>query len=233
MHRTLLLAFWFAASCSSQAPFPADPVKPKPEPAEVEPNETEPIQSDAAAGHILGVMQTQGGLILQVDSGGCRKPADVSFTVVAGKLSIAAVTPDHCEAEVPLGEELLFPWAELPTFGELGIIPGPASVLQPGTTAGPTTAPVGAIDEPIYGVLVKPDGLDIRVSSGGCTSVEHFTAWIEPGATELVHLVRTKLDSCEAYVPEGKLLHFTWAQLGVTKSAARLVNPLDELVLKK
>ena len=224
MHRTVLLALWLAASCSTQAPSP-DLVDPKPGPVQVEP--------DAAADQIRGVMQTQTGLTLQIDSGGCSKPADVSFTVVAGKLSIAAVTPDRCEAEIPLGQEVLFPWDELPTFSELGIIPGPVPVLEPGTTAGPTTAVAGAIDEPIYGVLVKPDGLDVRVSSGGCTSVEDFTAWIEPGATELVHLVRTKPDHCEAYVPEGELLHFTWAQLGVTKRSARLVNPLDELVLKK
>ena len=181
---------------------------------------------------ILGLMQTREGLTLQIESGGCRKTADVGFATHAGALSIASLVPDNCEGEVVLGTKLLFAWADLPAFVTLGIELGPVEVLEPGTNVGLSIPPEGARDEPIYGVLVSADGLDVRVDSGGCTQPEHFTAFVEPGETALVHLVRTQPDMCELYVPEGELLHFTWAQLGVTVGKARVVNPLRKLVVK-
>jgi hypothetical protein len=50
-----------------------------------------------------------------------------------------------------------------------------------------------------------------------CSSI---VQWIEPGQVERVHLVRTKTDRREAEIPEGVVLHFTWAQL---------VNPIHKL----
>jgi hypothetical protein len=234
--RPLLLALTFLASCTSTtsesnttAPKPDD-VAAEPTPATEPASPAEPSSSSSstrpATGQLLGVMQTHEGLTLQLHSGGCRKAEDVTFAVNAGELVITNVTIDSCEAVFRLGESVLFPWSKLPSFSKLGMVPDAAPVLKPGTTPGATKAPAGGKDEPIYGVIVKDDGLDVRVSSGGCTAAEHFTAWIEPGKTELVHLVRLQEDSCEAWVPAGELLHFTWQQLGVTKNEARLVNPL-------
>jgi hypothetical protein len=218
MHRALF-ALWIVLACTPQTPATTHEGPSTPQPTAV------------AELEILGVMQTFDGLAVQLRSGGCRDKTNVDFAVVEDKLVIERVESDSCEAEMPLGEKLLFTWDELPAFGGgLGFTPGLAPVLEPGTTPGPTTAPGGVPDEWIYGVLVTSDGLDIRVLTGGCTGVEDFTSWIEPsGKTELVHLIRTRIDGCEAYVPEGVLLHFTWAQLGVTKGEARLVNPIQKL----
>jgi hypothetical protein len=209
--RRAVLALWFVAACAPQA---SPSVSPEPIPVEPE---------------LFGVMQTHEGLTLQLRSGGCRDESDVGFAVVEDELVIPALESDTCEAKIVLGEQVLFTWAELPEFLELGFRPGAVPVLQPGSTPGPTTGPADGQDEEIYGVLVTADGLDVRVWSSGCTGADHFTAWIEPAETELVHLVRTKLDRCEADIPEGMLLHFTWAQLGVTKAEARLVNPIVRL----
>jgi hypothetical protein len=215
MHRALL-ALWVLASCT---PTTSEPT-------------AEPAQPQSTAGQIYGVMQTHEGLTLQIDSGGCRQAGDVTFSAAAGELTITDVTIDSCEAYIVLGETLLFPWAELPTFSKLRLTIDPAPVIEPGRTAGALEAPAGENDEEIYGVLVTPDGLDVRVQSGGCTTADSFTSWIEPGAAELVHLVRSELDGCDAYLPDGVLLHFTWQQLGVTRGSARLVNPIVTLPVR-
>ena len=235
---TLGLACTAASEPSKSEPAKSEPSKS--EPAKSEPSKSEPAKPLIGDGPVLsqpteifGLMQTREGLTLQIESGGCRKTADVGFATNAGKLSIASLVPDTCEGDVVLGTKLLFAWADLPAFVTLGIELGPVEVLEPGTNAGPSIPPEGARDEPIYGVLVSADGLDVRVDSGGCTQPEHFTAFVEPGETALVHLVRTQPDMCEAYVAEGELIHFTWAQLGVTAGKARVVNPLRKLVIKQ
>jgi hypothetical protein len=210
-HRAQLLAVWFLAACTPRT------------------SPTEPTAVEPAELELLGMMQTHEGLALQLRSGGCRDQSDVDFAVVDNQLVITRLDADECDAMIVLGEQVLFAWAELPTFGAIGFRPGVMRVLRPGSAPGPTTGPAGSSDEGIYGVLVTEDGLDVRVFSAGCTGPDHFTAWIEPGETEIIHLVRTKLDGCEAEIPEGMLLHFTWAQLRVTQQQARLANPIDRL----
>jgi hypothetical protein len=211
--RHALFAVWLLAGCTPQtSPSTHEqPASPEPSAAELE---------------LFGVMQTNDGLTLQLPSGGCRDKSDVSFAVAEDQLVITSLASDSCEAKLELGENVLFPWAELPASSGLGFGSGAMPVLEPGLTPGPLAGPEGLDDEAIYGVLVTPDGLDIRVFSGGCTGAEDFTAWVEPGEVERVHVVRTRLDGCEAEIPEGVLLHFTWARLGVTRSEARLANPI-------
>ncbi|MFV8751757.1 hypothetical protein ACNOYE_14525 [Nannocystaceae bacterium ST9] len=255
MHRNFLLAFCVVASCTSaEAPKPAgkdasksapneksEPAKPPSEPKlepidpPAEPKVDAPVpmlMDPAQINQVLGAMQTRDGLTLQVHSGGCRKPADITFGTPGGTLTIDTIAPDTCDMDSVLGTNLVYPWHDLPSFLGFGINIGPAEVVEPGSKAGPSVPPEGAKDEAIYGVLVTSKGLDVRVSSGGCTELEHFTAYVEPGDTQLVHLVRTKPDMCEVYVAEGELLSFTWEQLGVTKGKARLVNPFQKLVIK-
>lgn len=190
------------------------------------PSTPEPTQAD-----LLGMMQTVDGLTLQLRSGGCRGAGDVTFDVVDDALVITNLEPDECEASIELGETVSFTWAELPGFRTIGFGPGAVPVREPAEAPGATEAPAEATEEPIYGVLFTNDGLDVRVSTGGCTTLESFTSWLEPGEPELVHLVRTRMDGCDAFIPEGVVLHFTWAQLGVTKDRARLVNPIHKLPL--
>lgn len=214
---------------------PAEPAKQaepaKPEPSAAEPAQTEPAKL-APGSQILGLMQTKDGLTLQVESGGCRKAEDVAFTSASGRLAIASVAPDHCERDDELGTDVMFPWADLPAFLTIGIELAGAVVVEPSDIAGPSAPPEGSKDEPLFGALVKPDGLDVRVFSGGCTQPEHFAFYVEPGSVQQVHIVRTQPDLCEAYIPEGELLHFTWKQLGVTAGTARVANSFEKLPIK-
>jgi hypothetical protein len=244
MHRTFLAScclVLIACTSSSEPATKAEPAKPskqaepvktEPEPAKPEPAPATEPGKLAPGSQILGLMQTTEGLTLQVESGGCRKAADVAFASTSGALIIASVAPDSCERHDVLGTEVLFSWADVPAFMTIAIELAGAEVVEPGKVAGPSVPPEGGKDEPLYGALVKPDGLDVRVSSGGCTEAEHFAFYVEPGAVQQVHIVRTKPDTCEAYVPEGELLHFTWEQLGVTAGNARVANPFEKLIVK-
>ncbi|MFV8751756.1 hypothetical protein ACNOYE_14520 [Nannocystaceae bacterium ST9] len=233
MHRLLLASCLVA--CTARVPASIDPVPTEAEPTKAEPTKSEPAKSKPAnseSSQLLGVMQTFEALTLQVRSEGCRESADVRFAVIEGELTIDAIAPETCEDTRVLGAPLRFAWSELPAFAELGFELGPVDVLEPGPKPGPSVAPERGVDEPLYGVLVGADGIDVRVSSGGCTVPEHFTAFVEPGEIQLVHLIRLEADSCEADLPEGELLHFTWAQLGVTAGKARVVNRIEKLEIQ-
>jgi hypothetical protein len=226
MHRALF-ALWFVAACAPQTS-PSDPstTEPTATPSDPAPGEPTPKHVRDAELDLFGVMQTHEGLTLQLRSGGCRHEGGVDFGVADEALVITRLEEENCEALMPLGEQVAFVWDKLPAFQKFGFSTAAVPVLEPGTKAGATKAVAGGEEEHIYGVLVTSDGLDIRVFSSGCTGEANFTSWIEPGDIERVHLIRTKLDQCEADIPEGVVLHFTWAQLGVTKQQAQLVNPI-------
>ena len=222
--RRALLALCLTACAPQTSPTPTE------QPATPEPTTTPLVVDDEPL--LLGMMQANDGLTLQLQSGGCRDKSDFGLGVVANALAFTKLDNDQCRAEIPLGANVSFAWSELPEFATFGFAPGDMPVLEPATTPGPTTTIEGAIDEWLYGVLVTSDGIDVRVFTGGCTGAADFTAWIEPGDIDLVHLVRTRIDGCEAEIPEGVLLHFTWAQLGVTDHRARLANQIVKLPLK-
>lgn len=223
------------AGAKKSEPAKSEPAKS--EPAKSEPTKSEPAKSEPALppgkpSEVIGLMQTREGLSLQVHTGGCRKASDITFAVETGTLKVSAIAPDSCEMDSVLGDDFLFAWADLPAFMMLGIELGEAEVVTPGTAAGPSVPPEGAKDERLFGVKLTDDGVDVRVFSGGCTDAAHFAFYVEPGAVQTLHIVRTKPDMCEAYVAEGELLHFTWAQMGVTAGKVRVANPFEKLIVK-
>lgn len=80
--------------------------------------------------------------------------------------------------------------------------------------------------EPIMGYSVDYEGITYQVSSGGCTKKEDFTvAQLESFPVQL-QLVRHKMDFCEAFLPYGTTIKFTWAELGLgAGSQATIANP--------
>ncbi len=223
------------AGAKKTEPAKTEPAKTEPaksEPAKSEPAKSEPALPPGKPSEVIGLMQTKAGLTLQVHTGGCRKASDVTFGVETGTLKVTAIAPDSCEMDSVLGTDFLYAWADLPAFMMIGIELGSAEVVKPGSKAGPSVAPEGAKDERLFGVELTDDGIDVRVSSGGCTAPEHFAFYVEPGEVQALHIVRTKPDMCEVYVAEGELLHFTWEQLGVTAGQVRVANPFEKLIVK-
>jgi hypothetical protein len=70
---------------------------------------------------------------------------------------------------------------------------------------------------PILGYERDEGGLEVRVPTGGCTSKGDFG--IEKNTVGTNHnfitIIRNREDFCKGYFPEGTLLHFSWAELGL------------------
>lgn len=81
-----------------------------------------------------------------------------------------------------------------------------------------------AAGEKIMGVTINDLGIQYQVYSGGCTSKKDFTVQIlESNPVQLV-LERNKVDACEAYLPYGTLIQFTWKELGLANGAEAIIK---------
>src|SRR5262245_45470672 len=94
-------------------------------------------------------------------------------------------------------------------------------------TGGPALAQKGTGEERVIAFTVVPVGIDFQVASGGCTHKVHFgleTVRVKPLT---VRLVRLTPDYCEAYLPKGVTIRFSFAELGL---GARL-SPTEQATL--
>jgi hypothetical protein len=93
-----------------------------------------------------------------------------------------------------------------------------------------TTIEDSAGFDKLLGVEISPSRPEITITawSGGCTEKAHF-------ATKLLHnnegvsvgFIRKEQDRCKAFLPEGKRLTWTYAELGVPQgSTVRVLNPI-------
>ncbi len=67
---------------------------------------------------------------------------------------------------------------------------------------------------------VKEREIEFQVSSGGCTSKSHFGLETLKMNPLTVRLVRIRPDYCEADVPQGAKVIFTYAELGAKTALA-------------
>ncbi len=67
----------------------------------------------------------------------------------------------------------------------------------------------------ILGFEMVSDGMIFIVYSGGCTSKEDFRIDILESNPVQVNLVRLAFDPCEAYLPLGQKIKFTWDEMGL------------------
>lgn len=180
---------------------------------------------------VYGMMQTSEGLTLQLDPSSCREPDDVSFVVEEGKLEAHVQNACAVAGDPKQGSSLHFAWSELPDFAEFDLFLAPARVATPASKPAPSVVPEGAEVEWLYGAVMKDEGIELRVFSGGCTEPDDFEFYVESYLRNVQGLivVRREPDRCKALVQDGTLLHFTWEQLGVTGQQVRIVNPFRKL----
>ena len=69
--------------------------------------------------------------------------------------------------------------------------------------------------ETIMGYSVDREGIEYQVSSGGCTSKDDFTFRMLETHPMQLQLIRVNYDGCEAFLPFGTKIKFTWAELGL------------------
>ena len=82
----------------------------------------------------------------------------------------------------------------------------------------------------LLGADVQAETVSIRIDSGGCTNKDTIEASTDKdGRNEYeVAFDRLKDDNCEAYLPEGVRLTWTYDELGIPAGAyVRILNPVE------
>ena len=86
------------------------------------------------------------------------------------------------------------------------------------------------LETPLMGFEMESDGLVFTVFSGGCTSKKDFRVEILQSNPVQVELVRLRMDNCEAYLPLGQKIKFTWKEMGLSNEHAFFLrNPIGLL----
>lgn len=91
----------------------------------------------------------------------------------------------------------------------------------------------GTVEE-LFGLQVGPEGVTFQVFSGGCTTIEDFR--IERFASDPIQLllVRVVPDLCEAYLPYGTTIRYSYESLGLdTGQRFRVLNPMAPIQVVK
>jgi hypothetical protein len=99
-------------------------------------------------------------------------------------------------------------------------------LLLPAVSGGTAHAQPESSLELVYGFLIREDGLVVQVMSHGCTTKESFL--IDHGEGGGLGFVRAVRDDCDAFLPYGVELSWTYAELRVNPSrvAVYVANPV-------
>ena len=71
--------------------------------------------------------------------------------------------------------------------------------------------------EPLLGVTYDFKTITFQVKSGGCTKKKDFEVLIAKSDPATLELVRHKEDKCEAVMPNGTTIQFTYKELGLSQ----------------
>lgn len=86
--------------------------------------------------------------------------------------------------------------------------------------------------EELLGIQYGPQGLTFQVKSSGCTSKEDFSYVVFERSPMGLVLTRETLDLCEAHVPFGTKITFSYAELGFSPGAVfKVLNPLRTYIV--
>jgi hypothetical protein len=80
----------------------------------------------------------------------------------------------------------------------------------------------------ILGFSVDSEGITYQVISGGCTKKADFNVNLTVNQNQRIELklLRNKQDFCEAYLPYGTNIKFSWTELGLKAgSMVKVANP--------
>jgi hypothetical protein len=93
----------------------------------------------------------------------------------------------------------------------------------------PVTINTSAVNvEPLLGLFIQYGGIVFQVSSTGCTTKEDFQLEVLESFPLQLRLIRLNEDPCDAYLPLGARIRFSYRELGIRPGdQLRVVNPLD------
>ena len=80
--------------------------------------------------------------------------------------------------------------------------------------------------ELVFGYAVGIEGVTFQVQSGGCTNKESFRIELQEKEPMGVALYRVQPDYCEAYLPYGVFVRFSYDEIGLRGNGRfQIVNP--------
>lgn len=86
--------------------------------------------------------------------------------------------------------------------------------------------------EKLLGVRVGAHGITFQVTSGGCTKKSDFSIQQLESFPVQLRLSRNQPDHCEAYVPYGTKIFYSWRELGMGNGSQFVVsNPLGPVTV--
>ncbi|MCU7919699.1 MAG: hypothetical protein KZQ95_15270 [Candidatus Thiodiazotropha sp. (ex Epidulcina cf. delphinae)] len=86
--------------------------------------------------------------------------------------------------------------------------------------------------EPLLGVLFRKYGIVFQVASSGCTQKSDFRVEVMESFPLQLRLIRVQQDPCDAFVPLGERIHFSYRELGIVPGdELRVLNPLGTVVV--
>ena len=81
--------------------------------------------------------------------------------------------------------------------------------------------------EPLIGLIFRPRAIIFQVYSSGCTTKGDFRLEVLESLPLQLRLIRINEDPCDAFVPLGARIRFSYRSLGLEPSQSlRVVNPL-------
>lgn len=109
-----------------------------------------------------------------------------------------------------LGAISLAGCATLPSGGRRAVMPDPGLL------------------EPVHAVSAGPEGVSVRMTSGGCTGRGDVAVYVDrTGRSPVLLVARRRLDTCRGFAAGQVDVLFTWAELGLAPGAAfTVLNPL-------
>ena len=88
----------------------------------------------------------------------------------------------------------------------------------------------GSEIEKLLGIHVDARGITFQVLSNGCTQKDDFQVQIFGAKPLQLLLLRDRPDFCEAFVPYGKRIRFSYQELGLRDGKLmRVLNPLSTI----
>ncbi len=85
--------------------------------------------------------------------------------------------------------------------------------------------------EVLLGLTTNDLGINIQVKSGGCTGKGSFDIIVMESHPAQILVLRKSPVMCRMYMPHGKVLSFTYEELGLRNTTFTVINKIDRGVV--
>lgn len=95
-----------------------------------------------------------------------------------------------------------------------------------------TLASIVSVQTPIMGYTLSYEGLSLQVASGGCLRKDDFQVTVRETFPLQVSIKQISTDMCEAYLPFGTMITFSFEELGVKSGQTLKLNVPNQSTIR-